>query len=74
MVYENSLHNSKKRYIKSKASRIAPILTKKVIYIHGGKLFHKRLINRWMVGYRFGEFVWTRKVAIYKVKQQKKKI
>lgn len=74
MVYENSLHNSKKRYIKSKASRITPILTKKVIYIHGGKLFHKRLINRWMVGYRFGEFVWTRKVAIYKVKQQKKKI
>ena len=26
-----------------------------------------------MVGYRFGEFTWTRKIALYKAKQLRKK-
>jgi ribosomal protein S19 len=43
------------------------------VKIYAGMRFHSRIVNRWMVGYKFGEFSWTRKLALYKAKQLKKK-
>lgn len=42
------------------------------IHIYSGKRWHSRLINKWMVGHKFGEFTWNRKLALYKAKQLKK--
>lgn len=43
------------------------------IFVYNGKRWHVRFINRWMVGYKMGEFTWNRKIALYKSKQIKKK-
>ena len=41
--------------------------------IYNGKLWSTRLINEYMIGYKFGSFVITRKKMIFK-KNHKKKI
>lgn len=43
------------------------------VFIYNGKKWHVRAINKWMVGFKFGEFTWNRKIALYKAKQLKKK-
>lgn len=43
------------------------------IRIYSGNKFHTRYVNRWMIGHKYGEFSWTRKLALYKAKQLKKK-
>jgi ribosomal protein S19 len=42
-------------------------LNKKVL-IYNGKIFHKLIISKPMVGYKFGEFITTRKVVMFKKK------
>jgi ribosomal protein S19 len=42
------------------------------VWIYSGKRWHIRLVNKWMVGFKFGEFTWNRKLALYKAKQLKK--
>lgn len=41
--------------------------------IYNGRKWSSHVINRWMVGFKFGELTWNRKLAIYKAKQLKKK-
>lgn len=43
------------------------------IKIYSGNKSHHRIITKWMVGFKIGEFSWTRKLALYKAKQLKKK-
>ena len=43
------------------------------VVIHRGNKFRVKQINNWVIGFRFGEFTWNRKVALYKAKQKKKK-
>lgn len=43
------------------------------VKIYSGKSWHSRNLTRWMIGFKFGEFTWNRKLAIYKAKQLKKK-
>nr|ASY95701.1 ribosomal protein S19 [Paraurostyla sp.] len=40
---------------------------------YSGKRWNERISNKWMVGFKFGEFTWNRKMALYKAKQLKKK-
>ena len=40
--------------------------------IYSGKRWHIKIINKWMVGFKFGAFSWNRKIALYKAKQLKK--
>lgn len=44
------------------------------IYLHSGKTLRRRWVNKWMVGFMAGEFVWNRRRAIYKAKQIRKKL
>lgn len=47
---------------------ILPEYVNKNIYIYNGKQFIKKQINDSMVGYKFGEFINTRKYNNYKKK------
>ena len=43
------------------------------VLIYSGKKFNSKSVNKWMIGFKFGEFTWNRKVALYKAKQLRKK-
>ena len=57
------LNNKKKRKLKtySRSSCIPSFLIKKFILIYDGKEFRKCYINREKIGYKFGEFSYSRK-------------
>jgi len=40
--------------------------------IYSGQKWQLKKINRWVVGFKFGEFTWNRRVALFKAKQLKK--
>lgn len=44
-----------------------------LVKVYSGKKWHARVINKWNVGFKFGELTWNRKLALYKAKQLKKK-
>lgn len=53
---------------------IIPQLIGKKVFIYNGKGYHSISISAEMVGHKFGEFVGTRKRAVYKKKAVKKKV
>ena len=69
------LNNKKKRKLKtySRSSCIPSFLINKFILIYDGKEFRKCYINREKVGYKFGEFSYSRKKNEVKKKFKKKK-
>lgn len=67
-----SLLNDKKRIeICSRQSSIPEFLLNKTVFIHNGKTFKKLLITRDRLGFKFGEFAFTKIKA--KAKETKKK-
>lgn len=52
---------------------IIPQLIGKKLFIYNGKEYFSILVSAEMVGHKFGEFVGTRKRAVYKKKTVKKK-
>lgn len=64
--------NAEKK-IMSRSSIIPKIFSNTCVKIYSGKSWHTRNINKWMIGFKFGEFTWNRKLALYKAKQLKKK-
>ena len=73
LIYDNPIHVAKEKIILDRSSTIPNIYKGLQVKIHRGNKFHKRFLNKWMVGYKFGEFTWNRKIALYKAKQLKKK-
>lgn len=73
LVSGNDVYKDKGRTVYDRGSTIPLSFVGAKIKIYAGMRFHLRVINRWMVGYKFGEFSWTRKLALYKAKQLKKK-
>jgi len=73
LVHGNEVFRPKKKVIYDRHSTIPSMFIGSKVQIYSGSKFHSRVINRWMVGYKFGEFSWTRKLALYKAKQLKKK-
>jgi len=47
-------------------------LNKKFL-VYNGKDFQKVIVTKNMIGYRFGQFIITRKVVTFKKKKKKKK-
>ena len=70
---QSFVFKASEKSINSRSSIIPKIFTGFNVKIYSGKIWHSRLINKWMVGYKFGEFTWNRKLALYKAKQLKKK-
>ena len=73
LICNNDVFRPKKKIIYDRHSTVPRLFVGSVVKIYSGKGFHTRIVNRWMVGFKFGEFSWTRKLALYKAKQLKKK-
>lgn len=67
------LFKNAEKKIFSRSSIIPKSFNFLAVKIYSGKSWHKRIINKWMIGFKFGEFTWNRKLALYKAKQLKKK-
>jgi len=72
LINGNKLHKTKEKIIFDRSSTVPLTFIGIKTRIYNGKIFHKKLINKWMVGFKFGEFTWNRKVALFKSKQTKK--
>lgn len=55
----------------SRRSTILPQFLDKTVLIYNGKLFVKQKITIEMIGHKFGEFSFTRKIYQYKKKKKK---
>lgn len=62
----------KKQYIKiyNKNLTILPEYINRFVNVYNGKNFINLKINQKMIGYKFGEFIYTRKKHIYKKKKK----
>ena len=69
-IYNNSTQNTKIKPIIlfSKNSIIFPIFIGKIFSVYNGNKYINIIVNKDMVGYKFGEFVTTRKKAIHNKK------
>lgn len=56
----------------TRSSKILPKFLKKTFEIHNGKQLNEILVSEEMIGYRFGEFVATRKRFSFKKKKNSK--
>lgn len=70
-MYFNGTRNFNKKIYK-KNSTIPSCLINKDVKIYKGNSYVFKKINRLMVGYKYGEFVFTRKPFFFPVKKAKK--
>lgn len=73
LIKENELHMARSKVIFDRSSTVPSLFRGELVKIYNGRKFKTRLVNRWMVGFKFGEFTWNRKLALYKAKQLRKK-
>ena len=69
----SDVHLAGDKKIKNRSSTVPITLLRKDTMTYTGKRWIFRRVNRWMVGFKFGEFTWNRKYALYKAKQMRKK-
>ena len=60
-ILSSKFKNLTKKIIWSRSSTITENLIGKAVFIHNGKSFVKSYITRSKVGFKFGEFAYTRK-------------
>ena len=70
---KNKIFKLNKKIIYNRSSRVPPLLIGYNVWIYSGKKLNVFLINKWTVGFKFGEFTWNKKIALYKAKSLKKK-
>lgn len=70
---KNSIFKNSEKYIFDRSSTIPKIFNRTNVKIYNGKKWINRYVNRWRIGFKFGEFTWNKKIALYKAKQLKKK-
>ena len=73
LIKQNSIYNTLEKKFFTKSTVIPPMFIGYEALIHSGLGWKRKRINRWMVGFTFGEFVFTKKMAIFKSKQIRKK-
>lgn len=70
---KNPIFKIGEKFVNKRSSSIPKIFNNCNVYIYNGKNWINRFVSKWMIGYKFGEFTWNRKIAFYKAKQIKKK-
>jgi ribosomal protein S19 len=70
---KNPIFKTSEKFVYSRSSSVPKILINYSVYIYSGKIWNTRFLNKWMIGHKFGEFTWNKKIAMYKAKQLKKK-
>lgn len=73
LIGSNPVHHTSEKKIRSRGSVIPLEFDKHEIVIHSGKKWHTRYVNEYMIGFKFGEFTWNRRYALFKAKQLRKK-
>mgnify|MGYP003692581247 FL=1 len=73
LIKVSSIHHTTEKKIFSRGGRVPLVYRGYEIVIHQGNSLKSRCVSSWMVGFKFGEFTWNRKIALYKAKQKKKK-
>ena len=73
LLLNNQLEGIREITTKDRSSTIIPQLVGKKVSVYNGKEYHPLIVSSDMVGHKFGEFVGTRKRAVYKKKNVKKK-
>jgi ribosomal protein S19 len=73
LIESNEAYLNEKRVVHDRSSTIPPIFSNVNTRIYTGKRYIICEIDRWLTGFKFGEFTWNRKVALYKAKQLRKK-
>jgi len=68
----NNLSNNNYIHIFPKSLTILKSLMGFKIMVYKGNLFRKIIVNRYIVGYKFGEFTHTRKPFNYPIVKKKK--
>lgn len=61
------------KFVHERSSTITPLLSQSRLKIHMGRGYISRNLSPYMIGFKFGEFTWNRKIALYKAKQLRKK-
>jgi len=61
------------KFVHERCSTITPLLAQGRMRIYTGRTYITRNMSDYMIGFKFGEFTWNRKIALYKAKQLKKK-
>lgn len=70
-LYHQILQNKKVLRTVKRNSLILPEFVDKIIYVHNGLVFKKIKITNDMIGTKFGQYVFTRKICKHKVKKLK---
>lgn len=73
LIKKNTIYNTLEKKFFTKSTKIPPMFVGYEALIHSGLNWKRKRINRWMVGFPIGEFVITKKIALFKSKQVKKK-
>ena len=74
LFVSKSVLKKKIKKVWSRNSIIPFFLINTTVFVHNGKIFKKLVITREKVGYKFGEFVFTRKSnQLIKLKRKKSK-
>lgn len=66
-------NNVKFIYTRSRSSTITFDFIDLMVYIYNGKKYFPLRINEDMLGYKFGDFIFTKKKMVFKKKKKKKK-
>ena len=73
LIKQNPIYNTLEKKFFMKSTTVPPMFIGHETLIHSGLGWKRRRINKWMVGFVFGEFVITKKIALFKSKQVRKK-
>ena len=73
LIKTNSVHHTSEKRIRTRGSVIPLTFISHEVIIHTGNKWTTRNINIWNIGFKFGEFTWNRKYALFKSKAKKKK-
>ena len=56
LIQTNSVHHTSEKRINGRSSTIPNVFSGYETIIHSGKRWHRRRVNHWLVGFKFGEF------------------
>jgi len=73
LISLNTVYNTSEKRIYARSSTVPNMFRGEDIVIHAGNRWKSKRVNKWMVGFKTGEFTWNRKLALYKSKKLKKK-
>lgn len=73
LIKTNNIHQTSEKKILTRSSTIPYTFNNYEVIIYTGNKWTTRQIHTWNIGFKFGEFTWNRKYALFKSKAKKKK-